>query len=118
MWILNLSYCNNYGSFDRHKFQIFKEKEKAKIAVTKVFEKFKEEAEEMIKLYNEKQIISDVYEKFDECEIENILSDDTISQEEKIKYLTKECYCCACILPIELNMDSDIIIEHSFPPYY
>ena len=70
----------------------------------------------MIKLYNEKQIISDIYEKFDECEIENILSDDTISQKEKIKYLTKECYCCSCILPVELNMDSDIILEHTFPP--
>lgn len=118
MWILNLSYYDNYGSFDRHKFQIFKEKEKAEIALKKELADFREYVMDMIKLYDEKKWISELYEKFDECEIENILSDDTISQEEKIKDLIKACYCCSCILPIEINMDSEIILEHSFPPYY
>ena len=116
MWMLNLSYLDHYGTFGRHKFKLFKSKEKAEMVVKEELEKFREKAEEMIKLYNEKQIISENYEKFDECEIDNILSDDTINQEYKIKYLTKECYCCTCIMPITLNMDSDIILEHSFPP--
>ena len=68
----------------------------------------------MIEIYNNKNIISEDFKYFDECEIENILSDNTYSHEEKIRYLIKNVIV-VLILEIELNMDYDIVLEHSFP---
>ena len=114
MWVLSLSYYDDSGSFYRSKFIIYKDKEKAEEEGNKEIENFREEALEMIQLYQEQQIICEVYDRLDIYEIENILSDNTTNEEEKVKYLTNVCNCCFSILPIELNMDSDIVLEHSF----
>lgn len=116
MWILYLSYFDSYGTFYRNKFLFFKSKEKAEMYSKNKLEIFRKDAIEMIKLYNDKHIISEYYDQFDICEIENILSDDIINKEEKIKWLTKTCFCCSHIQKTELDMDSDIVLEHSFPP--
>ena len=116
MWVLSLSYYDDSGSFYRSKFIIYKDKEKAEEEGNKEIEHFKDEALEMIQLYKENKIICEIYDRLDIYEIENILSNDSLDEEEKIKKLTKICYCCFSILPIELNMDSDIVLEHSFPP--
>ena len=115
MWILSLSYYHDNGYFYRSKVQIFKNKEDAEVAANEEMEMFTDEALEMIQLYKENKIICEIYDRLDIYEIENILSNDSLDEEEKIKKLTKTCYCCFSILPIELNMDSDIVLEHSFP---
>ena len=116
MWMLYLSYYDDYGTFRNNKFKLFKIREKAEMELKRELDKFTIKVEKMIEIYNNKNIISEDFKYFDECEIENILSDNTYSHEEKIRYLIKECYCCSHIKEIELNMDYDIVLEHSFPP--
>lgn len=115
MWILSLSYIDDVGNYYNNKVQIFKNKEDAKLVVKEELDMFRDEAMDMIQLYNTKKIIYEIYDRLNINEIENILSNDSISDKKKIKKLTKLCYCWFSILPIELNMDSDIILEHSFP---
>ena len=116
MWILTLSYIDDCGNYYNNKVQIFKNKEDAELIINEELDMFRDEAIDMIQLYNTKKIIYEIYDRLDINEIENILSNDSMDEETKIKKLTKKCYCCFNISPVKLNMDSDIILEHSFPP--
>ena len=113
MWILCKHYYRHDGTIHKSTFEVYKVESEVKLQAQNIIEKFKEEAEQMIKLYNEKQIISDIYKNFDTCEIENILESEYEDKEEKFKYLTKTCYCCFGIFPLKVDLDADMILEYT-----
>jgi len=60
MWILSLSYIDDVGNYYNNKVQIFKNKEDAKLVVKEELDMFRDEAMDMIQLYNTKKIIYEI----------------------------------------------------------
>ena len=113
MWVLCLHYYKYDGTITRHTFKVYKIKSKAKLQAKKIIKQFRVKAIEMINLYNEKNIVDAYYEKFETSKIEYILERDYEDEENRIEALTETCYCCFGIMPLDVNFDSDMILEYT-----